>query len=385
MKIYLDNAATTAIDPEVLEAMIPVLRDTYGNPSSIHNFGRKTKALIEVSRKQVASFFNVSPGEIFFTSGGTEADNMAIRCAIEDLNIKHAITSKIEHHAVLHTLEILEKKGKLRLDFVKLKEDGHVDLAHLEQLLQANSARGTGASFVSLMHANNEIGNLLPLKRVAELCRKYQAVFHSDTVQTMGHYAIDLSKIPVHFVTCSAHKFHGPKGIGFLYINGDIKISPLIYGGAQERNMRGGTENVYGIVGLAKALEVSHREITSHQLHLQELKSYMIEALEEHIPGVEFNGDAKGSSLYTVLNVQLPRTSKGEMLIYHLDISGIAASAGSACSSGSNTGSHVLRGIGCDMTRPSIRFSFSKFNTKEEIDYCVSRIAQIYSHSFASR
>lgn len=375
MKVYLDNAATTQIDPEVFDAMLPVLRDTYGNPSSIHNFGRKTKALIEVSRKQVASYFNVSPGEIFFTSGGTEADNMAIRCAIEDLNIKHAITSKIEHHAVLHTLEILEKKGKIKLDFVKLKENGHVDLTHLEELLQSDKQQ----TFVSLMHANNEIGNLLPLKRVAELCQKYNAIFHSDTVQTIGHYAIDLSKIFIHFITCSAHKFHGPKGIGFLYINGNIKISPLIFGGAQERNMRGGTENVYGIVGLAKALEIAHRNMKEHHQYIQELKNYMIEELQKNIPGVEFNGDAKGSSLYTVLNVLLPKTDKGEMLIYHLDISGIAASAGSACSSGSNVGSHVLRGIGCDMTRPAIRFSFSKYNTKEEIDYCVNKVAQIYS------
>jgi cysteine desulfurase len=374
MKVYLDNAATTAIDPEVLEAMIPVLRNTYGNPSSIHNFGRKTKALIEVARKQVAAHFHVSPGEIFFTSGGTEADNMAIRCAIEDMDIRHAITSRIEHHAVLHTLEILEKKGKIKLDFVNLDSRGHVDLKHLEELLQGASKTMNGSpsrSFVSLMHANNEIGNLLPLKKTAELCQKYNAVFHSDTVQTMGHYAFDLSKIPVHFVTCSAHKFHGPKGIGFLYINSNIKISPLIHGGAQERNMRGGTENVYGIIGLAKALEISHREMAHHQQYIQGLKT--------------FNGDAKGSSLYTVLNVLLPKTSKGEMLIYHLDISGIAASAGSACSSGSNTGSHVLRGIGCDMTRPAIRFSFSKYNTKEEIDYCVSKVAQIYSPTLVSQ
>lgn len=384
MKVYLDNAATTAIDPEVIDAMLPVLRDTYGNPSSIHNFGRKTKALLEISRKQVASFVNASPGEIFFTSGGTEADNMAIRCATEDLNLKHAITSKIEHHAVLHTLEKLEEKGKIKLNYVNLLPDGHVDLAHLEDLLanppSFNGDGKAGRSFVSLMHANNEIGNLLPLKKTGELCQKYNAVFHSDTVQTMGHYEVDLQKVPVHFVTCSAHKFHGPKGIGFLYINGNVKISPLIFGGAQERNMRGGTENVYGIVGLAKALEITHREMAHHQQHIQGLKSYMIEQLEQNIPGVEFNGDAKGSSLYTVLNVLLPKTTKGEMLIYHLDISGIAASAGSACSSGSNTGSHVLRGIGCDMTRPAIRFSFSKYNTKDEIDYCVNKVAQIYNH-----
>ncbi len=374
MKVYLDNAATTPIDPEVLDAMLPVMKQTFGNPSSIHNYGRETKALVEQARRQVASYFKVSPGEIFFTSGGTEADNMAIKGAVEDLNITHAITSKIEHPAVLLPLENLEKKGKITLDFVKVGNNGHVDLEDLELLLQKNSK----PAIVSLMHANNEIGNLLPLKKVAELCQKYHAVFHSDTVQTVGHYSLDLTGIPIHFITCSAHKFHGPKGIGFLYINGNIKISPLISGGSQERNMRGGTENVYGIAGLAKALEIAHRTMAAQQEYILGLKSYMIEQLETKIPGVEFNGDAKKSSLYTVLNVLLPETSKKEMLVHFLDISGIAASAGSACSSGSNTGSHVLRNIGTDMNRPSVRFSFSKYNTKDEIDYCVGKIAGVY-------
>lgn len=381
MKIYLDNAATTPIDAEVLDAMIPVLQKTYGNPSSIHKLGRETKALIEQSRKQVASLFNVSPGEIFFTSGGTEADNMAIRKSIEDLGIAYAITSKIEHPAVLIPLEILEKKGEIKLGFVKLKDNGHVDLEDLERLLKNSPATSSHAgyrSFVSLMHANNEIGNLLPIKKVAELCKEYGAVFHSDTVQTVGHYSIDLSKIPAHFITCSTHKFHGPKGVGFLYINGNIKISPLIYGGSQERNMRGGTENVYGIAGLAKALEVAHRDMKEHQEYILGLKSYMIEQLEKNIPGVGFNGDAKGSSLYTVLNTRLPATPKAEMLIHFLDIEGISVSSGSACSSGSNTGSHVLHEIGTDMSRPSVRFSFSKYNTKQEIDFCVQKLAQIY-------
>ena len=369
MKVYLDNAATTPIDEKVVEAMLPVLKEQFGNPSSIHGYGRQARAVIEKARKQVAGFLNVSPAEIFFTSGGTEADNMAIRCAINDLGIKHAITSKIEHPAVLHTLEALEKAGSIKLSFVKLTPDGHVDLDSLEELLKTNER-----SFVSLMHANNEIGNLIDLVKVGELCKQYNAIFHSDTVQTMAHYAFDLQKTPIDFVTCSAHKFHGPKGIGFLYVNSNVKIKPLIYGGAQERNMRGGTENIYGIVGLTKAMEIALAEVDEHHAHILGLKNYMIEQLEATIPGVEFNGDAKGNSLYTVLNVCFPKTDVAEMLLFNLDIDGIAASGGSACSSGSDQGSHVLRQVQKDMERPSVRFSFSKYNTKEEIDFVVGKL-----------
>ncbi|MBL7891258.1 MAG: cysteine desulfurase [Bacteroidia bacterium] len=374
MKVYLDNAATTPLDKEVLDAMIPVMKDQFGNPSSIHNFGRQTRALIENARKSIAKFLNVSPAEIFFTSGGTEADNQAISCTITDLGIKHAITSRIEHHAVLHTLEALEKQGKIKLSFVKLTDKGHIDLKDLEELLKTNER-----SFVSLMHANNEIGNLLPMKDVGELCEKYNAIFHSDTVQTMGHYAMDLQAVNVHFVTGAAHKFHGPKGVGFLYISNKVKISPFIHGGSQERNMRGGTENVYGIVGLVKAMEIANRDMKEHQQYIQGLKTYMIEQLEKNIPGLGFNGDAKGSSLYTVLNVLFPSNKNAEMMLFNLDIQGIAASGGSACTSGSNQGSHVLRNIGSDQTRPSVRFSFSKLNTKEEIDYCVSKLKEMYA------
>ncbi|MCG3166989.1 MAG: Cysteine desulfurase IscS [Bacteroidia bacterium] len=369
MKVYLDNAATTPIDEKVIEAMLPVLKEQFGNPSSIHGYGRQARAIIEKARKQVAGFLNVSPSEIFFTSGGTEADNMAIRCAVNDLGIKHAITSKIEHHAVLHTLEALEKAGSIKLSFVKLTPDGHVDLDSLEELLKNNER-----SLVSLMHANNEIGNLIDLVKVGELCRKYNAIFHSDTVQTMAHYTFDLQKIPVDFITCSAHKFHGPKGIGFLYVNSNVRIKPLIYGGAQERNMRGGTENIYGIAGLTKAMEIALAHVNEHHNHIQGLKNYMIEQLEKNIPGVEFNGDAKGNSLYTVLNVAFPKTDIGEMLLFNLDIDGIAASGGSACSSGSQQGSHVLTEVQRDKERPSVRFSFSKYNTKEEIDYVVGKL-----------
>jgi cysteine desulfurase len=374
MKIYLDNAATTALDKEVLDAMLPYMTEHFGNPSSTHGFGRKTRAAIEGARKSVAKSLNVSPSEIFFTSGGTEADNQAIRCSIHDLGIRHAITTHIEHHAVLHTLEALAEAGTIKLSYVNLTPGGHVDLKHLDQLLSENER-----TLVSLMHANNEIGNLLPLKEAGDICSKYNAVFHSDTVQTMGHYQMDLQKINVHFITCAAHKFHGPKGVGFLYVNGNIKINPLIYGGSQERNMRGGTENLYGIIGLAKALEIANRDLEQHQDHITGLKSYMVEKLKEAIPGVEFNGSCLENCLYTVLSVHFPKTDNAEMLLFNLDIAGIAASGGSACTSGSNQGSHVLRGIGSDVTRPSVRFSFCKYNTKEEVDYTVSKLKELFS------
>ena len=375
MKVYLDNAATTPLDKEVLDAMLPVMENQFGNPSSIHAFGRQTRALIENSRKTVAKLLNASPSEIFFTSGGTEADNMAIFGAVNDLGCVHAITTKIEHHAVLHTMEALQKEGKIKLSYVNLLPNANVDLQHLEELLKSN-----GKTLVSLMHANNEIGNLLPMQEVGELCKKYDAVFHSDTVQTMGHYAIDLQKVHIHFLTCGAHKFHGPKGVGFIYVNGNVKVHPYIHGGSQERNMRGGTENLYGIVGLGKALEIAYRDLEAHQKHIQEIKSYMTEQLKVAIPSVSFNGTSgESNSLYTVLSVCFPEHENAEMLLFNLDIAGIAASGGSACTSGSNQGSHVLSNIGCDMNRPSIRFSFSKYNTKAEIDYTVEKLKGFFA------
>ncbi len=373
-KVYLDNAATTPIDPEVVKAMHQVMLEDFGNPSSLHFFGRKTRALIEKSRRSIAEQLNVSAGEIFFTSGGTEADNMAIWQTVIDHGIKHLITSPIEHHAVLHTAQELEKRGLVQLHFVKVDAAGHVDVHHLEELLQHNSK-----ALVTLMHANNEIGNLLDLSRVGNLCKKYDALFHSDTVQTMAHYTFDLQKLPVDMISCSAHKFHGPKGSGFIYLSSDLQVKPLIYGGSQERNMRGGTENLYGIVGLAKAFEIANQEVQTHQKYVQSLKTYMIDWLEQHIKGVSFNGDAKGNSLYTVLNVCLPKTDKAEMLLYLLDIKGIACSAGSACTSGANTGSHVLKAINSDMQRPSLRFSFSRMNTLEEVKYACSVIKSIFN------
>lgn len=377
MKVYLDNAATTSIDPEVVNAMIPVLKDGFGNPSSTHSFGRKIKSLIERSRKNVAKHLNCTPGEIFFTSGGTEADNMAIQCAVKDLGVKHIITSTIEHHAVGHTVERLKDSGLIELTYVHLDEEGHVDLVHLEQIL-AKSPK----TLVSLMHANNEVGNLLPIERVSEICETYGALFHSDTVQTMAHYNFDMSVLnKVHFITCSAHKFHGPKGVGFLYVNKDVQINPLIHGGSQERNMRGGTENVYGIVGLSKAMDIAFDDLIHHQEYITELKSYMISRLNASIKDVKYNADCANlaRSLYTVLSVSLPPTEIASMLLFNMDIMGVACSGGSACTSGSNTGSHVLEGIEAPMDRPTIRFSFSRFNTKDEIDYAVSCLAKLYS------
>lgn len=371
-RVYLDNAATTPLDKEVLAAMIPLMEEQFGNPSSTHGHGRIVRTHIEEARKSVAKHLNCTPGEIFFTSGGTEADNMAIRQSVEHLGIKHLITSQIEHHAVLHTVEELHKAGKATMHLVNVLPNGHIDLNHLEQLLQQNPQ-----ALVSLMHANNEIGNLLDIEKVGDLCKQYDALFHCDTVQTIGHYAFDLQKLNVHFLACAAHKFNGPKGVGFIYVNNSVKLHPFITGGAQERNMRGGTENVYGIVGLAKALEISMRDLIHEQAHIQSLKNYMIERLQETVPGVAFNGDASGKSLYTVLNVSFPPSPVGEMMLFKLDIAGISVSGGSACSSGSNVGSHVLAAIKHDPQRAAVRFSFGKQNTKAEVDFVIDALTRM--------
>lgn len=373
-RVYLDNAATTPLDKEVMVEMVNVMSNYYGNPSSIHAQGREVRTLIEKARKAVAGLLNATPAEIFFTSGGTEADNTAIRCGIAAFNIKHAITTKIEHHAVEHTLNMLLKEGVIdKLSFVDVDEKGNIDYNHLEELLKNNER-----SFVSLMHANNELGTLTDMERVGDICEVYNAIYHCDTVQTMGHYVHDVRKLKAHFIVCAAHKLHGPKGVGFLFVNHSVKISPMIFGGAQERNMRGGTENVYGIVGLAKALEIAYAEMESHQNHIQELKTYLKDKLSNEIPDLTFNGETDADkSLYTVLNVSFPAMDMGDMLLFNLDINGISASGGSACSSGSNIGSHVLTGIGADPDRPSVRFSFSKYNTKAELDYVVEKVKEI--------
>lgn len=373
-RVYLDNAATTPLDKDVMAEMVHVMSNYYGNPSSIHAQGREVRTLIEKARKSVAGLLNATPAEIFFTSGGTEADNTAIRCGIAAFNIKHAITTKIEHHAVEHTLNMLLKEGVIdKLSFVDIDEKGNVDYNHLEELLKNNER-----SFVSLMHGNNELGTLTDIERVGDICEAYNAIYHCDTVQTMGHYIHDVRKLKAHFIVCAAHKLHGPKGVGFLFVNHAVKISPMIFGGAQERNMRGGTENVYGIVGLAKALEIAYAEMESHQNHIQELKTYLKDKLSNEISDVTFNGETDADkSLYTVLNVSFPAMDMGDMLLFNLDINGISASGGSACSSGSNIGSHVLTGIGADPDRPSVRFSFSKYNTKTELDYVVEKVKEI--------
>lgn len=373
MRVYFDNAATTPVDKEVLKEMYLVMETQFGNPSSIHAHGREVRTVIEKARKMVSGLLNTSPSQIFFTSGGTEADNTAIRCGIIDHGIKHAITSRIEHHAVVHTLEALEKSGIIRLSFLDVDAKGNVNLDQLENLLKTGER-----SFVSLMHANNEIGTLTDIERIGDLCEQYDAIFHCDTVQTLGHYPHDLSKLKVHFMVCAAHKLHGPKGVGFLFINHNIKIRPMIFGGSQERNMRGGTENVYGIVGLAKAMEIAYREMEQHQQHIQKLKTYMMDQLKAHIPGIEFNGETDpDKSLYTVLSVSFPEMDMAEMLLFSLDIAGISASGGSACSSGTDIGSHVLSGIKANPKRPAVRFSFSKYNTVEEVDYVVAKIKDI--------
>lgn len=373
MQVYFDNAATTALDPEVIKVMIDVMDNNFGNPSSIHSHGRQVKTIVEKARKTIANLLHVSPAEIFFTSGGTEADNMAIVRSITDFGITHAITSPIEHHAVLHTLEELQKAGKVHLDLLEVDENGNLNINQLEELLMRNPR-----TFVSIMHANNEIGNLNDIHHIAELCQKHNAVFHSDTVQTIGHYPHDLTQLKIDFVTGAAHKFHGPKGVGFLYINANNKIKPLIYGGAQERNMRGGTENVYGIAGLAKALELAYENMEEHHTYIQGLKSYMIDELLKAIPDIGFNGVIEpDKSLYTVLNVSFPCSNLADMLLFNLDIAGISCSGGSACSSGTDIGSHVLNAIKSTAERPSVRFSFCKNNTREEIDFVVNTLKEL--------
>lgn len=370
MKVYLDNAATTPMAPEVIEEMSKVMSENYGNPSSIHSFGRTAKGVIEVARRKIARMINAEPKELIFTSGGTEADNMAIMCAVRDLDVKRIITSEIEHHAVGHTVDNLE--GVI-VDLVRLSPTGMVDMEHLAELLSSGPK-----TLVSLMHANNEIGTLLPNQEVAALCKKHSAYFHSDTVQTMAHYPIDVKEFGADFITCSAHKFHGPKGIGFLYVSKDLKITPLIQGGSQERGLRGGTENITGIAGLSKALEIAMEDVQGHIVHVQGLKSYMMEQLIARIPGVQFHGEIEPSkSLYTVLNVCFPEFDNKSMLLFLLDLDGVACSGGSACTSGSSTGSHVLRGIDSNINRPNARFSFSRYTTKEEIDYALGVVEKV--------
>ena len=376
IKVFFDNAATTPMAPEVIDVMTDIMKNHYGNPSSQHSFGRATRSIIETSRKKIANFLNTSPGNIFFTSGGTEADNMAIKCGIKDHNITHAITSKLSHHAVLHPLEELEKSGVIKLSYVEVNEKGQVSLSNLKELLENNPR-----TFVSILHANNEIGTIQDITAIGDICKEHNAIFHSDTVQTMAHYRYDLQKINVDFIAASAHKFHGPKGVGFVYISDNIKISPLLSGGSQERNMRAGTENLIGIAAISHAMEMAYEKMEEETEYIKGIKSHMIAELKKHIPQVKFNGmcDDIDNSLYTVLSCSFTETPIAEMLLFNLDIKGIACSGGSACTSGSNKGSHVIQEINPNSKRPSVRFSFSKYNTIEEVDYVVDVLKGLFS------
>lgn len=379
MNIYFDNAATTPLDPEVFEAMKPFFLEDFGNPSSTHAHGRKVRAAIESSRKTIAGLLNCLPGEIIFTSGGTEAINCILSGAVRTYRPSTIITSRVEHHAVLHTVEHLAQHVKVA--YVAIDDRGNVDLDHLEHLLRENSN-----ALVTLMQANNEIGNLLDIHHVGALCAEHGAYFHSDTVQAVGHYRHDLKNTPVHGITAAAHKFHGPKGVGFMYVRKDKKVGPYIFGGGQERNVRGGTEHVAGIVGLCKALEIAYAHLDEHAAYIRNLKARMISRLQESIPCVRFNGNSgdPDNSLYTVLNVSLPDSEENDMLLFNLDLMGISVSGGSACSSGAATGSHVLQALNTS-EQGAIRFSFSKFNTPEEVDYVAEKVAMIGSPCVGDR
>jgi cysteine desulfurase len=371
-RIYLDNAATTPLDPKVLESMMPYLTNKYGNPSSIYSYGREARLAIEQARKTVAAIINAKPAEVFFTSGGTESSNTAINAAVYDLNCKHIITSAIEHHATLHTVQYIAKQGDATISYVRLLPDGHVDMHHLEELLQQSSNK----TLVTLMHGNNEIGNILDINKVGQLCEQYKAIFHSDTVQTLAHYPLDVKAFKAHFITGSAHKFHGPKGVGLLYVSEHVTIQPLLQGGGQERNMRAGTENLYGIVGFATALQLATDNYIAEREHISTIKKYYIEQLGHHLPQVIINGDAI-NGLYTVLNVGFPPSNKTEMLLYSLDVKGICVSGGSACSSGSNNASHVIAALSNRQQIVPIRFSFSKYTTTLQVDVVIDTIKQL--------
>lgn len=373
-RVFLDNAATTPMAPEIIKLMTDMMQSNFANPSSVHSFGRESKIIVENARKSIAKLLNTVPGTIFFTSGGTEADNMAIKCGIHDHKITHAITSKISHHAVLYPLQDLEKEGVIKLSYVDIDEDGVISLSHLKELLESNDR-----TFVSIMHANNEIGTIQNIKAIGDVCNNYNAIFHSDTVQTMAHFPFDMQELDIDFMAASAHKFHGPKGVGFIYISEDMQIKPLLRGGSQERNMRAGTENVCGIAALAKAMEMAYMNLEEETNYIKGLKKYMIDKLRNEVKDVQFYAKCTDidNSLYTVLSCHLPETDIAEMLLFNLDILGVACSGGSACSSGSSKGSHVLTEIVSDSKRPGMRFSFSKYNSKEDIDFAVSKLKEL--------
>ncbi len=373
MNIYLDNAATTPLDKEVLDSMIPFMTENFGNPSSIHAHGRKVRSAIEDARKIVATHLNASAGEIFFTSSATEANNMALKGSVDDLGVTRIISSEMEHHCVLHTLEYLEDHNGVKIEYLKLDKEGNIDLNQLEKLLEDKSE----TTLVTLMHANNEIGTMIDFAKVSELCKAHKAYFHSDTVQTVGKFAIDVQANPVCFLSGSAHKFYGPKGVGFIYINGDNKVKPRLFGGGQERNMRAGTENAYGIVGLGKALDLAYQNLEERKAHIISVRERFKKGLNGALEDVEFLGNQEDHCNYAVLNVSLPKTVKSEMIAFNLDIAGVSASTGSACSSGAVHDSHVLAAIDSDPNRKSVRFSFSHHNTEAQIDKTIQALAKI--------
>jgi cysteine desulfurase len=371
--VYLDNAATTPMDDRVIGAMTEAMKSTFGNPSASHNLGRKAKGMLETSRRAIAKTINALPKEIVFTSGGTEADNMAIICAVEDLGVKAIITSRTEHKAVLYTAEKMAKLHGVKIYYVELDADGRPNYDNLMELASTNPK-----SIISLMHANNEIGTKIDLTTVGQIAKQNDCYFHSDTVQTLGHFAIDVKESQADFITCSAHKLNGPKGVGFLYINSNLPLNPIILGGGQESGRRAGTENLISIVGLAKSLSLATENLDDEMDHIRGLKNRMISSLKENIPGLGFNGDlSEEGSLYTVLNVSLPPTDFNDVLLLKLDIEGVCCSGGSACNSGANLGSHVLNALRHPMDRQAIRFSFSRFTTSEDVDYAVNKLCKV--------
>ncbi len=373
--IYLDNAATTKIDSEVLEVMHNTMQTNYGNPSSTHQFGRKAKSAVETARKNIAKYFNVSASEIIFTAGGTEADNLILNNAILNLGVKRIITSRIEHHAVLNTINYLKENFSIKVDFVSVDKNGKIDLNELEKLL----AKSKDKTLVSLMFINNEIGNILDVNVVSNLCEKFHALFHSDSVQAIGHYRIDLQETPIDFIVASAHKFHGPKGVGFAYFKKGFGILPMLHGGNQEKGARSSTENVHSILGMEKALEIAISNLAKDKIYIENIKSYFISELKKNIPNIAFNGLSSNlqESSYNILNVLFPL--ENNMLLFSLDLAGIAVSGGSACQSGGNKGSHVLSEILStdQINKTSVRFSFSKFTTTNQIDYTILKLKEL--------
>ena len=372
-KVYLDNASTTQLRPEVVQEMSKVLLEDYGNPSSTHSFGRNAKSILELSRKAIAKQLNASSQEIIFTSCGTEANNWILRSAVKDLGVKRIITSKIEHHAVLFSVQALQKEFEIQVDYVAIKPNGKIDITDLVDLLSQGIK-----TLVSLMHVNNEIGTVLDLVKVGRICQQHNSLFHSDMVQSIGKTEIDLQILPVDFMVASAHKFHGPKGIGFAFVRKNSGIQPFFYGGNQEKGLRPGTEAVHQIAGMAKALELSYANLDSEKNHISDLKNYLISQLEVEFPNFEINGTQEG--FYTIVNILLPFSEdKSSMILFHLDMKGIAVSRGSACQSGSVRPSHVLAELlsSEDLKKPSLRISFSHFNTKEDLGLLIEGLKSI--------